>query len=107
MMTADLTMWQALHEQDEQEKKEVVAIRFMDDLLSEKEVALLANKKATNKKNRKRGGTPRDGPPTPALHYATASCVTARTGAFAGVRGDEVTSVPLAKELPGCFLWLL
>ena len=54
MMTADLTVWQALHEQDEQEKKEVVAIRFVDDLLSEKEVALLANKKAINKKNRKR-----------------------------------------------------
>ncbi len=49
MMTADLTVWQALHEHNEQEKKEVVAIRFVDDLLSEKEVALQTRKQSTRR----------------------------------------------------------
>ena len=46
-MTPDLSVWVALHEQD---KKEVAAIQFMEDQLSEKEVALRASKKTVGKK---------------------------------------------------------
>lgn len=45
-MTPDLSVWVALHEQD---KKEVAAIQFMGDQLSEKD--LRASKKTVGKKN--------------------------------------------------------
>ena len=49
MMSADLTVWKALHLQ---EKKEVTAIQFVEDEMSEREVASRANKKMVGKKNR-------------------------------------------------------
>ncbi len=47
-MTADLNVWVALHVH----KKEVAAIQFVEDLLSENEVAKRANRKRTCVKNR-------------------------------------------------------
>lgn len=48
-MTPDLSVWVALHEQD---KKEVAAIQFMQDQLSEKEVALRQARKQLARRNK-------------------------------------------------------